>query len=87
VLGWDRYGFDEKRASTHYAEFVFLPLMGAAGRIVHSGAQNVDAQFFILMWDRYGFDKKHTGTRDAELVVLCRVRSAGHIVHSSESGP
>jgi hypothetical protein len=86
VFGWDRYGFDKKHARTRYVKLVFLHLRGAAGRIVHSSAQNVDALFFIVRWDRYGFDKRHARTSHAELVVLHPVESVGHLVHSSESG-
>jgi hypothetical protein len=62
VLGWDRHGFDKKRARTHCVKLVFLHLVGATGRIVHSNVQNVDPLFFILNWDRYGLHKKHAGT-------------------------
>jgi hypothetical protein len=27
ILGWDRYGFDEKRAGTFYTKLVFFHLM------------------------------------------------------------
>jgi hypothetical protein len=35
ILGWDRYGYDKKR--THYAQLVFLHLVGYVGHIMHSG--------------------------------------------------
>jgi hypothetical protein len=35
---WDQYGYDKKRAGTHYAEMVFLHLVGCASHIMHSGA-------------------------------------------------
>jgi hypothetical protein len=37
MLGWDWYGIDKKHAGTCNAELVFLHLVGAAGRKVHSG--------------------------------------------------
>jgi hypothetical protein len=86
---WDWYGFDKKRASTHYTQLLFLHLVGHAGHVVHyseSGPWNVDALFFILMSYRCGFDKKHTGTHYVELVFLHPVWSVGHVVHSGESG-
>jgi hypothetical protein len=51
-----------------------------------SGAQKVNAVFFMVWWDRYGFDKKCRGISYAELVFLHLVGYAGHIVHSSATG-
>jgi hypothetical protein len=51
MLGWDRYGFDKKRARTRCAELLFLHPMGSTGHIVRSsasGAQNVDTLDFML---------------------------------------
>jgi hypothetical protein len=67
----DRFGFNKKRAGRRYAELLFLYPMGSAGHIVYSGAsgaQNIDALFFMLGYDRYGFNKKRAGTCYAELV-------------------
>jgi hypothetical protein len=44
------------------------------GHVVHygaSGAQNINALFFMLGWDRYGYDKKCVGTRYAEPMFFC----------------
>jgi hypothetical protein len=51
MLGWDRCGLQKKCARTHYAEHVFLHLVGSVSHIVHSGgigAQNVDTLFSCL---------------------------------------
>jgi hypothetical protein len=71
MLGWDRYVFNKKRTRTHYAELVFLLLVGSAGHIVHScayGVRNVDALFFMLVWAWFSFHKKRDGIHYAELV-------------------
>jgi hypothetical protein len=76
------------RAETRYAEFVVLHPVGPADHVVHSsasGAQNIDALFFMLGWDWYAFDKKCAGTQCANLVFLHLVGSTGHVVHSGES--
>jgi hypothetical protein len=72
MLGWDRYRFN-KRTRTHYAEHVFLHLVGSAGHVVHSGAsgaRKIDTLFFMLVWDWYRYHKKRARTRYAELVVF-----------------
>jgi hypothetical protein len=89
MLRWDWYGYHKKRVKTHYAELVFLHLLGSAGHAVHfggSGAQNVDAHYLMLRWARYGNHRKHVGTRYAKLVILHSVGSAGHVLHSGMSG-
>jgi hypothetical protein len=50
MLGWERYGFNKKRARTHYVELMFLRPVGFVGHVVYSGAseaQNVEALFFM----------------------------------------
>jgi hypothetical protein len=89
MLGWDRYGFDNKCIGTRYAEHLFLHLLGSAGHVVHFGApgeQIVDTLFFKLRWDRYGCDKKCFRTRYAKLVFLHPVGSVGHVVHFGAFG-
>jgi hypothetical protein len=46
-----------------------------------SGAQNVDALFFMLGWDWCGFNKKRASICYAELMFLHPVGYAGHVVH------
>jgi hypothetical protein len=89
MLGWDRYGFDKKRARTHYAEPEFLHPVGFASHVVFSGAskaQNVDALFFMIRYAWCGFHKKRARTRYFEVVFLHPVGSADHIVHLGASG-
>jgi hypothetical protein len=59
------------------------------GHVVNSGvsgAQNVDAIFFMLGRDRYGFNKKDAGTCYVEQVFFHLVGSVGHVEHISASG-
>jgi hypothetical protein len=46
-----------------------------------SGAQNVDALFFMLRWAWCRSLKKRVRTRYAKLVFLFPVRYPGHVVH------
>jgi hypothetical protein len=36
MIGWERYGFDKKRAEARDTELVFLHPMGSTGHVVHS---------------------------------------------------
>jgi hypothetical protein len=68
----------------------FLHPLGSASYKVHSGvsgAQNIDALFFVIGWSRCGFHEMLTGTRYIELGILHPVGSACHIVNSDASGP
>jgi hypothetical protein len=88
MLGWDQYEFDKKHIGTRYTKLVFFHLIGYVGHVVHSGlsgAQNIDALFFMLGWDQYEFDKKCVGTRYAEMLFLHLVVSMGHVVHCRPS--
>jgi hypothetical protein len=89
MLGWDRYEFHKNRTATCYSELVFLHPVGSTDHVVHScasGAQNVDALFFMFKWDWYGFNKMGVGTCYAKLLFLLSVASAGHVVHYGASG-
>jgi hypothetical protein len=97
--GWARCSFQIKCTETHYVELFFLHLVGSVdlfflhlvgsvGHIVHSGAtgaQKIDALFFMLRWDWYVFHKKHARTHYTELAFLHLVGSVGHVVHYSAS--
>jgi hypothetical protein len=76
MLKWTHCGLYKKRIRTRYAELVCLHPMVSAGHIVHSGtsgAQNVDALFFLLKWARCGFHKNRTGTRYVKLGICIRL--------------
>jgi hypothetical protein len=38
ILGWDRCGFNKKRAETRYAKLLFLLPLESEGHVVHSDA-------------------------------------------------
>jgi hypothetical protein len=68
MLGWHQYELHIKRAGTRCAELVFLHIVECTSHVVHSdtsGAQNINALFFMVGWDQYGFHKKRSGTHSA----------------------
>jgi hypothetical protein len=91
MLGCARYGSRKKRARTRYTELVFFNLVQFAGLVVRSGAsgaQDVDALFFMLGLVWYGSHKMGVGIRYAELVFLLLVQSAAHVVLKDQgTGP
>jgi hypothetical protein len=59
------------------------------GNVVHSvasGAQNINALFFMLGWGWYGFHKKRAVTHYTKLVFLHPVGCVCHVVYSCASG-
>jgi hypothetical protein len=86
MLGWDWYGFNKKHVGTCCAKLVFLHPVGPVAHVVYSilsGAQNIDALFFMLGWDWFAFKRKRTGRHYNELAFL---HSVGSVVHSGASG-
>jgi hypothetical protein len=58
---------------------------GHISRSGSSGAENVDALFFMLGWARCGPHKKCTGTHYVELVFLHLGGPVGRVVHCGAS--
>jgi hypothetical protein len=85
MLGWDRYGFDKKRAMTHYTELVFfcirwdLRVMWCI--LVHPELETM-TYYFSCSGGTSTDLKKRNVTRYAEPVFLHLVGYAGRVVHS-----
>jgi hypothetical protein len=71
MLRWDQCSSHKKHVGASYVDLVLLHPVGYAGHVVHcgvSGAQIVNALFFLLGWDRYRFQKKCIDPHYAKLV-------------------
>jgi hypothetical protein len=89
MLGWHQHELHKKCTEICYTELVFSHLVECTSHVVHSGAsgaQNMNALFFMLGWEQYGFHKKRSGTHYVERVFSHSMGSVGHIVHSLRPG-
>jgi hypothetical protein len=71
----DRYGFHKKHMRAAYTELVFLHPVAYVGHVLHfgaSGAQNVDALYFMLEWDQCSFHKSTSGQITSNLCFCIR---------------
>jgi hypothetical protein len=85
LLGWDQYGFHEKRIGTPYAELVFLHPVVSAGHEVHYGVSGrVTSMHSFSCSGGNGTDSTKTG-RDT-LCLTCVFAISGicglRIIHS-----
>jgi hypothetical protein len=74
MLGLARCRSQKKRMGTHYAEFVFVHLVGSTGHVGHSSAsemRNVNLLFFMIGWAQCGPHKNREETCYAKLVFFC----------------
>jgi hypothetical protein len=86
ILRSNLYGFDKKRVETHYAELVFLHLVGFSAHIVHSSASRhkMSTHYFLYLSgpDVVSIDR---ALGHVTLKLCFWHQSAGHVVHSSAS--
>jgi hypothetical protein len=86
---WDQYGLQKKCVETHYAELMFLHLVGSYGS--HSALRIVRGvkrrrTIFLIRVGPIRIPQKSVKAPYAELVFLHLLESTGHVVHCCASG-